>query len=424
MAKLPKTLEELAAGKWLPGDADDQVEWGQLTPPPWFDQAKFERGIAFFRAHMSSVLFSYLLSLVAGFNLEVFLQTLLFTGQSSSPEVSGKRYFATLLYILQWYDPDITDPDSKGHKSLMRVRRIHHHVRLALKKRQKQLLLNVVDHRKRATDQGYLEEAPPRPEETIKDTTKEEDSEDDFVYIDVQGLGTRSDDHDVFPSVHEAPTTAMIPGDDLSFEDLPSTLSSTPSGAVSIGNSLHEEEQQLYLNQYDMALVQIAFVAGIVLYPDWIGINAYDEELEDYIFTWRVFGWYLGIEDRFNVCEGRFADVRSIAGEIRDYELIPAIKKLSPDADMIARAFIKGSHEKFQGKNASISSFLSPAALISISRRPFNLPEQYEPPDLKFGDQVASFLLHVFFFITYYVPPFRRLVNSCLSLPNVMRLIA
>ena len=43
-----------------------------------------------------------------------------------------------------------------------------------------------------------------------------------------------------------------------------------------------------------MALVQVAFVAGVVLYPDWIGINASPEELEDYIFTWRVFGWYLG----------------------------------------------------------------------------------------------------------------------------------
>ena len=34
----------------------------------------FPRGIAFFRTHMSSVLFSYLLSLIAGFNLDVFLQ--------------------------------------------------------------------------------------------------------------------------------------------------------------------------------------------------------------------------------------------------------------------------------------------------------------------------------------------------------------
>jgi len=431
MTKLPKTLEELSAGKSLPGDADDQADWGQLTPPPWFDQAKFERGIGFFRAHMSSMLFSYLLSLVAGFNLDVFLQTLLFTGQSSSPEVSGKRYFATLLYILQWYDVNITDPESKGYKSLMKVRRIHHHVRLALQKRQKQLLLNVVDHRKRETDQGYLEEAPTQEEPTQEtaNNASGEESEDDFVYIDVQGLNHHTD---VVPIEHgTAPHAASSSNEkenDLSFEDLPSTSSSTPSDAAS-GSSEEAAAAEVaaaavYLNQYDMALVQIAFVVGIVLYPDWIGINVYDEEVEDYIFTWRVFGWYLGIEDRFNVCEGRLADVRSIAAEIRDYELIPAIKTLSPEADMIARAFIKGSHEKFHGKNSSISSFLSPAALISFSRRPFALPQQYEPPDLCFGDQIATFLLQVFFFVTYYVPPFRRFVNSCLSLPNVMRLIA
>ena len=51
------------------------------------------------------------------------------------------------------------------------------------------------------------------------------------------------------------------------------------------------------------------------------------------------------------MCEGRLADVRLIAAEIRDNELIPAIKELSPDADMIDRAFIKGSHEKFHGKS-------------------------------------------------------------------------
>ena len=75
----------------------------------------------------------------------------------------------------------------------MKVRRIHHHVRLALQKRQKQLLLNVVDHRKRETDQGYLEEAPAQEEPTqdsqnTANNASGEESEDDFVYIDVQGL--------------------------------------------------------------------------------------------------------------------------------------------------------------------------------------------------------------------------------------------
>jgi hypothetical protein len=34
---------------------------------------------------------------------------------------SSKRYFATLLYILQWYDKDMTNPSSKGYQVTMGV---------------------------------------------------------------------------------------------------------------------------------------------------------------------------------------------------------------------------------------------------------------------------------------------------------------
>jgi len=402
---MPKTVEQLSVGKAIPGDAEDTSDWGQIAAPPWFDQVKFERGIAFFRAHMSSVLFSYLLSLIAGFNLDVFLQTLLFTGQSSSPDVSGKRFFATLLYILQWYDPNITDPESRGYKSLMKVRRIHHHVRLALEKRQKQILLDVVDHRRGESACGYLDaDERIRVEKEVAD-----DSEDDFVYIDVQGLARSSGDQVVPPeaSDHFDPVTSDT------YNPIDLRFSETDIDC-----------EKLHLNQYDMSLVQLTFLFGVVLYPDWIGINASAQELEDYVFTWRVFGWFLGIHDRFNVCEGSFEDVRSVAAKIKDYEFIPAIKKMSSDADIVARAFIRGSHAKFQRQDASISTFLSPAALISLSRRPLCLAKGYEPNDFSFKDEICIFFLRIFFSITYYVPPFRRLVNSLLGLPNVMRLIA
>jgi len=414
-----KTLDSLAAGKDVPGDVDDDKEWGQKSPPPWFDQAKFDRGIAFFRTHMSSVLFSYLLSLIAGFNLDVFLQTLLFTGQSSSPEISGKRYFATLLYILQWYDSDITDTNSKGYKSLMRVRRIHHHVRMALKKRQKQILLDVVDHNRKAEDRGFLLDDEDNESATSSTSTREnnqlEDSgivkeeefaevdEDDFVYIDFQ-----------------RPTESR----DGSLDDHLSTPSLPSNQVVEKGIHDDDDQRKMFLNQYDMALVQSAFVLGVILYPDWIGINASTEEFEDYVYVWRVFGWYLGIHDRFNICDGSLEEVRSVGAEVRDMCLVPAIKLKSREADIITRAFIEGSHAKFKRQDASISTFLSPAALISISRRPFRMGKEHEPPDFTFFDEFCISLLHIFFAITYYVPPFRKLVNSLLSLPNVMKLLA
>lgn len=393
-----KTLEELSAGKAICGDPDLDSAWKQKAAPPWFDQEKFDRGIVFFREHTSSVLFSYLLSLIIGFNLDVFLQTLLFTGQSSTPEISSKRYFATLLYILQWYDTDVTDSKSKGHKSLMKVRRIHHHVRLALKKRDKQILLEFVDHGQSENDGGFLADetsSPPSRRDSVED-----DDDDDFIYIDLQRPST-ADSHVAAPS---------SPSSDYAILSRPVQIK--------------DGDDKLYLNQYDMALVQVAFIAGVVIDPARLGINATMTELDDYIFTWRVFGWFLGIQDRFNVCDGSYEEVRSITCDVRDIELGPAVKMKSPEAGALVRAFLAGFHEKLRRTGGvSPAMFLSPSALLSISVRGAGLDKECEPSDLTYFDEFSILVLSVFFKITYYIPWFRKLVNSMLSLPNVMKLL-
>jgi len=391
-----KTLEELSAGKLICGDPDLDSAWKQKAAPPWFDQEKFDRGIGFFREHTSSVLFSYLLSLIIGFNLDVFLQTLLFTGQSSTPEISSKRYFATLLYILQWYDTDVTDSNSKGYKSLMKVRRIHHHVRSALKKRQKQILLDFVDHGRGENDGGFLVDGD---EETSSPPSSRHDSvEDDFIYIDLQ-----------------RPSAA-----DIRVADPRSSDYAILSRPVQI----EEGDDKLYLNQYDMALVQVAFIGGIVIDAARLGINATTKELDEYIFTWRVFGWFLGIQDRFNVCDGSYEEVLSITCEVRDLELGPAVKKKSPEANALVHAFLAGFGNKIRRTGGvSPAMFLSPSALLTISVRYCGLEKGCEPSDLTYFDEFSILVLTGVFKITYYIPWFRKVINSLLSLPNVMKLL-
>lgn len=379
-------------GKSVPGDDDDESQWTQTSTPVWFDEQRFRGGCQFFKKHMNSVLFSYLMSLVVGFNLDVFLQTLLFTGQSSTPEISSKRYFATLLYILQWYDKDVTNPSSKGYQSLMRVRKIHHHVRRALDRKDKQVLLDFVDHRREdallLTDER---QSGPGARRESSDSEATKTSEDEVDYIEL----------------HRRPSTPS------SEEALP-TLGANSSSFL--------DSPKLYLNQYEMALVQAAFVAPVVLYPSWIGINAEEEELAEYIYTWRVFGHFLGIKDDFNLCSGRFEEVVSLVGEIRDFELIPAIQDQSPDANRLIRSFLRGTRQKFRGKTDAFV-FLSEAAIISFSQRPLNLEAKYEPKDLTYFDVFSMWTLYFFFKLVYFFPWFRKMVNSILSLPNVMKLI-
>ena len=67
--------------------------------------------------------------------------------------------------------------------------------------------------------------------------------------------------------------------------------------------------------------------------------------------------------------------------------------------------------------------FLSPSALLSISVRGAGLDKECEPSDLTYFDEFSILVLSVFFKITYYIPWFRKLINSMLSLPNVMKLL-
>ena len=173
----------------------------------------------------------------------------------------------------------------------MKVRRIHHHVRLALKKRQKQILLDFVNHSKN-NDEGLLEDET-RRESNVPTNSKskpDDDDDNDFVYIDLQRpkYASASLDAGVEFRVPESYRSS-----DLSSRDA-EIVESGDEDDSELDNEEEEEEEKLYLNQYDMALVQSAFVAGVVLYPDWIGINDRTEAFEDYIYTWRVFGWFLG----------------------------------------------------------------------------------------------------------------------------------
>jgi len=246
-------------------------------------------------------------------------------------------------------------------------------------------------------DGGFLADgtsSPPSRRDSV------EDDDDDFIYIDLQ-----------------RPSTA----------DSRVAAPSSPSSDYAILSrpvQIKDGDDKLYLNQYDMALVQVAFIAGVVIDPARLGINATMEELDDYIFTWRVFGWFLGIQDRFNVCDGSYEEVRSITCDVRDVELGPAVKMKSPEAGVLVRAFLAGFHEKLRRTGGvSPAMFLSPSALLSISVRGAGLDKECEPSDLTYFDEFSILVLSVFFKITYYIPWFRKLINSMLSLPNVMKLL-
>lgn len=60
------------------------------------------------------------------------LAPLLFTGKSQSVCALFNRYLDTVIYVSSWFDTDIFDPTSEGHKTLAIVRNLHKHANKAV----------------------------------------------------------------------------------------------------------------------------------------------------------------------------------------------------------------------------------------------------------------------------------------------------
>lgn len=65
---------------------------------------------------------------------------------------------------------------------------------------------------------------------------------------------------------------------------------------------LQSNHEHLWVNQYDMALTQFAFVGLLILEPKKCGAyNISGQELSDITYYWRLMSYYFGIEERFNI---------------------------------------------------------------------------------------------------------------------------
>lgn len=70
---------------------------------------------------------------------------------------------------------------------------------------------------------------------------------------------------------------------------------------------------RVWLNQYDMSVTQFAFAGLALAYPEKCGlVAASEEELELINYYWRILGYMMGLDDRFNSCQfDNYSDIRS-----------------------------------------------------------------------------------------------------------------
>lgn len=78
-------------------------------------------------------------------------------------------------------------------------------------------------------------------------------------------------------------------------------------------------DNYVWVNQYDMALTQFAFIGLFILRPDKCGAYHISEsELSQVVYYWRLLSYQLGIEERFNL----FVYSHDMSKQVRLLELV------------------------------------------------------------------------------------------------------
>ena len=159
---------------------------------------------------------------------------------------------------------------------------------------------------------------------------------------------------------------------------------------------------QTYVSQYDMGLVQSGFFAAAMMYPERFGIHCTKEELDDYVFTWRVIGYLLGIKDEYNICSGGYEESFTICKDIERQILLPALENPPKNFDLMADAYTHGINIPLVIK---IHSKLSVLALVWDG---FGYPIPFK---LSVTDWIRFYFWQIYFFALYWLPGFEKLLN-------------
>lgn len=96
------------------------------------------------------------------------------------------------------------------------------------------------------------------------------------------------------------------------------------------------------VSQKDMAITQFAFVGMQLLNPELVGIVGSRRNFESFSHFWRVLGYLMGIEDRFNVCGETLDETLSRLKAIKEELLLPNFVQLNKDVEEYLRIAVEG----------------------------------------------------------------------------------
>lgn len=97
------------------------------------------------------------------------------------------------------------------------------------------------------------------------------------------------------------------------------------------------------ITQKAMAITQFGFMGFAATNPRLVGLyDVTEEEWEGFFHVWRVVGYILGIEDRFNLCSGTPDEIKKKCKEIIKQAILPNLKIIPKPFEDNLRALCDG----------------------------------------------------------------------------------
>lgn len=103
------------------------------------------------------------------------------------------------------------------------------------------------------------------------------------------------------------------------------------------------KRRNIFVSQMEMSFTQFGFVGLMVTFPEKFGAgDASEEDLEAFLHTWRSIGYLLGVEDKYNFCNGTLKDVVERCHSLIDNWVKPSFQILTKDWEHMSRCLVEG----------------------------------------------------------------------------------
>lgn len=96
------------------------------------------------------------------------------------------------------------------------------------------------------------------------------------------------------------------------------------------------------ISQKDMAVTQFGFLGFIILRPKLLGIQTTPEDLEAIVHFWRIIGYMIGIEERFNLCTDSYETTIQRCEKMSEQIFRPNLEKAPKFFEEMSEALVNG----------------------------------------------------------------------------------